>query len=310
MDKYIYQLINNSGFLTGLEKELPNDFKQIYALVKSEWGMDSTRTNNMLKFNDSIFICREKGTEKVLGFLFGNTAKSKSVGKSFIDKWINADIQRLDLRCQEWMNLIKAESGKDEYMKGNNMNPAFPARLRSIIVDKRYRGHHIGLSLFNSFMKAITEDVYVGWQTDAFIDYNFYIKNDLGHMMSCDTEGQMIFLTGKTQKKKDILKEKSCWMPFPEGEYTNIIRQLKKIGYAYTTRVSDEKDRYKVGYEYYAPFGAVITIEDKKLMNCVEEHPFFKQLSTSQINELQKYDKDGIVVYKFSKTYDNIPFWK
>lgn len=66
-------------------------------------------------------------------------------------------------------------------------------------------------------------------------------------------------------------------MPFPEDEVTDLQKQLAERGHAYTTRVDQERGKYKVGQTYQAPWGPV-TVQDVQSFDKLEDHPFLGEL--------------------------------
>ena len=94
--------------------------------------------------------------------------------------------------------------------------------------------------------------------------------------------------------------EKEQQISFPKTEWESIKKQLKRTGYVYTTRVSNEYMKYDLGKIYKTPWGESLeVVEAKELIGFFSKpvfaHPFLSELSKEQINLLSKYDRLDIV---------------
>lgn len=69
---------------------------------------------------------------------------------------------------------------------------------------------------------------------------------------------------------------------FPKEEWERI--QNQKI--IYTTRISDDKDKYKIGDLVLAPWGKHYNVIDRSVFDDVAQHPFKKDLTPTQIDLL------------------------
>ena len=85
-------------------------------------------------------------------------------------------------------------------------------------------------------------------------------------------------------------------MEFPKNEWYKYRLRLAQGLPSYTTRVSSEQGKYKVGDVHSSPFGLIHIDEVRSYKQGVEKHPFY--------NELTNYQKGQILgnfdVIKFS----------
>lgn len=91
---------------------------------------------------------------------------------------------------------------------------------------------------------------------------------------------------------------------FPKEEYESIRKDLDRNGYCYTTRVSNEIGKYAIGSLYKTPWGETIIIDGIKNYQKISNHPFYNELSKSQIKLIAKYSEDiykPFAVVKFSR---------
>jgi len=78
---------------------------------------------------------------------------------------------------------------------------------------------------------------------------------------------------------------------FPVHEYQAIKGRLNQGKTFYTTRVSDELNKYKVGQRYKAPWGDVLEVVSVERVTDLKKHKFFKELSDAEIKTLSMYKK-------------------
>ena len=91
---------------------------------------------------------------------------------------------------------------------------------------------------------------------------------------------------------------------FPKEEYQSIQKDLDRNGYCYTTRVSNEINKYKVGSSYETPWNEIIIIDNIKKYKKVSDHPFYNELTKAQIKLIYKYSEainNPFAVLKFSR---------
>lgn len=75
---------------------------------------------------------------------------------------------------------------------------------------------------------------------------------------------------------------------FPKDEYKQYLERLNNNLVIYTTRVSVEVGKYKLGEVYSSVFGDLKVISLKHYSS-IEDHPFYAELNENQINEISEY---------------------
>lgn len=82
------------------------------------------------------------------------------------------------------------------------------------------------------------------------------------------------------------------YIRFPKREYEAYIERLMNNKVIYTTRVSNEVDRYKMNGIYKSDFGnlKVVFLKHYSKLN---DHPFYNELDENQIYEINKYIKEN-----------------
>ncbi len=75
---------------------------------------------------------------------------------------------------------------------------------------------------------------------------------------------------------------------FPESEYNAYKERIDKNLIIYTTRVSLEVNKYKLGCIYDSCFGSLKVVYFKHFEK-LEDHPFYDELTEEQRNEISKY---------------------
>lgn len=91
-------------------------------------------------------------------------------------------------------------------------------------------------------------------------------------------------------------------MTFPENEYSSIINRLNQGKLCYTTRVYKELGIYKEGVEYNTPWNQTIVVIQIQQFNKITDHPFYKELTPAQREEIYQYSE------KIGKCYELITF--
>lgn len=82
------------------------------------------------------------------------------------------------------------------------------------------------------------------------------------------------------------------YISFPKNEYVDYIKRLNCNKVIYTTRVSSEADKYKMGSIYESDFGDLKVIFLKHYSK-LSSHPFYNELNKDQICEISKYIKEN-----------------
>lgn len=78
---------------------------------------------------------------------------------------------------------------------------------------------------------------------------------------------------------------------FPEEEHRELIGRFDRQGCAYTTRVSDEADRYKVGDILETPWKSRVRVSEIRAFDDINDHPFLDQLTQKQIGLISGYGR-------------------
>ena len=81
------------------------------------------------------------------------------------------------------------------------------------------------------------------------------------------------------------------FISFPKEEYKDYLERLNNNLVIYTTRVSAEVGKYKLGEIYSSNFGDLKVISLKRYSN-LKDHPFYDELNENQINEINEYIKE------------------
>lgn len=81
------------------------------------------------------------------------------------------------------------------------------------------------------------------------------------------------------------------YISFPKNEYNAYIKRLTNNKIIYTTRVSSEVDKYKIGVVYKSDFGNLKVVFLKHYSK-LSNHPFYSELNEDQICEINKYIKE------------------
>ena len=78
------------------------------------------------------------------------------------------------------------------------------------------------------------------------------------------------------------------YIDFPIEEQESLQKRINNNQIIYTTRVSNEVNKYYTNSVYDSPFGKLKVIYLKHFDN-IKEHPFLKELTEIQIMEINKY---------------------
>ena len=78
------------------------------------------------------------------------------------------------------------------------------------------------------------------------------------------------------------------YIDFPIEENENLLNRINNNQIIYTTRVSNEVNKYFINFVYDSPFGKLKVIYFKHFTK-IEEHPFLNELNERQILEINKY---------------------
>jgi ribosomal protein S18 acetylase RimI-like enzyme len=99
---------------------------------------------------------------------------------------------------------------------------------------------------------------------------------------------------------------------FPKNELESVEWDLGKRTFVYTTRILEERGKYKQGHLYKSPYGCRLLVEEVKTYHKVEQHPFIKELTTEQIAEIGSHPFDVLklrAVDTCNYNITGIPFW-
>lgn len=92
------------------------------------------------------------------------------------------------------------------------------------------------------------------------------------------------------------------YISFPKNEYTSYINRLNNNKVIYTTRASNEVNKYKLGKKYNSDFG-VLKVIFLKHFSKLSDHPFYHELNNNQLQEIKKYiDEFGYDVIGLIRT--------
>ncbi len=78
------------------------------------------------------------------------------------------------------------------------------------------------------------------------------------------------------------------YINFPVEEHKSLIKRINNNKTIYTTRVSNEVNKYSINSVYDSPFGKLKVIYLKHFNN-IKEHPFLRERNKIQITEINKY---------------------
>jgi hypothetical protein len=282
--------------LTGIEEQYEKEFRYLYKWVDQVWKQDKTSIIHMMKTVNFMLIGI---TDRIpVGFLFGNIFKHR-YDNSLVENFLQSAPGDPIKRISNFLPMLKQRSGNYED------HPYF-SKLRHFITNPTLKGKGIGSTLFESFQKNCGNE-YQQWMSDDKSDWMWYIRKgctivgagDASDMGDPGHEFRCIYIHSKDPSKQKQIQLANCFMTFPKEEIGQYKTRLKKGSIAYTLRVSDEKDKYVVGYRYVTPWGKFIEVVDKKIITDITEFSFVDELNTDQINEIRKYQKEGIAVYTF-----------
>ncbi len=78
------------------------------------------------------------------------------------------------------------------------------------------------------------------------------------------------------------------YIDFPIEEHKGLLKRIHKNQIIYTTRVSNEINKYFINSIYDSSFGKLKVVYFKHFTD-LKEHPFLNELSEKQIAEITKY---------------------
>ena len=76
---------------------------------------------------------------------------------------------------------------------------------------------------------------------------------------------------------------------FPPEEHEALKKQFETYGFAYTTRVSTEVDKYEVGHILETPWGRRVRVSEIIKCNSIDDHPYCDELNEKQKEEIASY---------------------
>ncbi len=82
------------------------------------------------------------------------------------------------------------------------------------------------------------------------------------------------------------------FISFPKNEYEDYMARLRNNKVIYTTRVSSEVGKYKIGIVYQSDFGNLKVVCLKHYEKLCH-HPFYNELTQNQIREINQYIKEN-----------------
>jgi hypothetical protein len=88
---------------------------------------------------------------------------------------------------------------------------------------------------------------------------------------------------------------------FPIDEHDDLLRRIKSNKNIYTTRVSEECGKYKLGDAYGSNLGCDLKVVNIEIFNDLEEHPFLDELTEKQIDELENFDRFELIELEAQK---------
>ena len=91
------------------------------------------------------------------------------------------------------------------------------------------------------------------------------------------------------------------YIDFPIEEHDSLSKRIKNNQIIYTTRVSDEVNKYFIDSIYDSPFGKLKVVYFKHFTN-INDHPFLSELNKAQIAEISKHiNKNGFDLIGLAK---------
>ena len=82
------------------------------------------------------------------------------------------------------------------------------------------------------------------------------------------------------------------YISFPKNEYDDYIKRVNSNKTIYTTRVSNEVDKYKINVIYKSDFGNLKVVFLKHYSK-LRNHPFYNELTKDQLCEINKYIEEN-----------------
>ncbi len=90
---------------------------------------------------------------------------------------------------------------------------------------------------------------------------------------------------------------------FPLEEQQELKTRLVTEGFAFTTRVSHEFGKYKLGEVLLTPWDDLIIISFTKIIHDIQEHPFYNKLSHKQQLVLTLYHNMELLKFVKLQTF-------
>lgn len=86
---------------------------------------------------------------------------------------------------------------------------------------------------------------------------------------------------------------------FPIEEYSVLQKQFETYGFAYTTRVSNEYNKYIVGNILETPWNRRVRVSEIKKFKKINDHPFINELTEKQIKEIEEWDDYEVIKLEY-----------
>ena len=85
---------------------------------------------------------------------------------------------------------------------------------------------------------------------------------------------------------------------FPKDEHDYVIKRLDSNGTAITTRFKKDFGKYKLNNIRMTPWGDLVKIINLQTFNDVTKHPYYKDLTTDQIEKIKKNGNYEVLTLK------------
>jgi hypothetical protein len=82
---------------------------------------------------------------------------------------------------------------------------------------------------------------------------------------------------------------------FPKSEHKSLIKRLKNNKQIITTRVSNEFDKYNINDILFSDLGYELKVLKIKNYQNIKEHPYYNELTKSQIDLIDKYSQFQVI---------------
>jgi hypothetical protein len=292
----ITKVFTTKDSLLGIEKKYENDFKSLYKWSKSVWNFNSKEIDAFIATVNSMFIAKENDTP--LGFLFG-TIYNDACDDSFIESILKVSPGDPVERMKQYLPMLRK-------VQGNYREHPYFSKLRYFIVNPALKGKGIGTVLFDLFKNHCVKEYQV-WVSNDRSDWMCYMNKDVSIIAAGENskigfqgkDKQFLYLYSNDLKKQEKMRKENYFMDFPPDEIELSQKSLKKDGVAKTIRLKSDKYDYIKGYKYITPWDQFIEIIDKLYVKNLSDYEFSKSFVLSQLNELKKHVKNGVIVYTF-----------